>query len=72
MQVVSGYSDGVFSWLDLGTTDPEAAKASNGDLFGWLFQDMPADSGVVYSIAKLDGYNVTGLATARILGATAV
>lgn len=61
MQVVSRYPDGVFSWVDLGTTDPEAAKVFYGELFGWSFQDIPTDSGTVYSMAQLEGYNVAGL-----------
>lgn len=61
MQVVSRYPDGVFSWVDLGTTDPEAGKAFYGSLFGWSFQDIPSDSGTIYSMAQLEGYNVAGL-----------
>ncbi|MGD8857330.1 MAG: VOC family protein [Chloroflexota bacterium] len=61
MQVVSRYPDGVFSWIDLGTTDPEAAKVFYGGLFGWSFLDMPTDSGTIYSMAQLEGYNVAGL-----------
>lgn len=61
MQVVSRYPDGVFSWVDLGTTDPEAAKEFYSGLFGWSFLDLPTDSGTVYSMGQLEGYNVAGL-----------
>ena len=61
MQVVKSYPDGVFSWIDLGTTDTEGAKAFYGGLFGWSFLDQPTDSGVVYSMAQINGYNVAGL-----------
>ena len=61
MQVVKQYPDGVFSWVDLGTSDTEGAKAFYGGLFGWSFLDIPTDSGVVYSMAQLEGYNVAGL-----------
>lgn len=61
MQVVSRYPDGVFSWVDLATTDPGAAKAFYGGLFGWSFLDMPTGSGTIYSMAQLEGYNVAGL-----------
>ena len=61
MQVVSRYPDGVFSWVDLATTDPEAAKKFYGGLFGWSFLDMPTDSGNNYSMAQIEGYNVAGL-----------
>ena len=50
MQIVKQYPDGVFSWIDLGTTDTEAAKAFYGDLFGWTFLDIPTDSGTIYSM----------------------
>src|SRR5436309_2361057 len=29
------YASGVFSWIDLTTTDPDAAKGFYGELFGW-------------------------------------
>jgi predicted enzyme related to lactoylglutathione lyase len=61
MQVVSRYPDGVFSWVDLGTSDPEAAKSFYGRLFGWAFLDQPTDSGTVYSMAQIEGHNVAGL-----------
>ena len=61
MQVVKQYPDGVFSWVDLGTTDPAGAKAFYSGLFGWSFLDMPTDSGVVYSMAQIEGNNVAGL-----------
>ena len=61
MQVVTRYPDGVFSWVDLGTTDTEAAKAFYSGLLGWSFLDIPTDSGPVYSMAQIDGKNVAGL-----------
>lgn len=61
MQVVTGYPDGLFSWVDLATTDQAAAKEFYSGLFGWTFADMPTDMGSVYSMAQIDGYNVCGL-----------
>lgn len=61
MQVVTRYPDGVFSWVDLGTTDTEGAKAFYTGLFGWSFLDMPTDSGTVYSMGQIEGKNVAGL-----------
>jgi predicted enzyme related to lactoylglutathione lyase len=61
MQVVKQYPDGVFSWIDLGTTDTEGAKAFYGGLFGWTFQDIPTDSSTIYSMAQIDGYDVAGI-----------
>lgn len=49
------YTPGTFNWVDLNTTDQDAAKSFYGELFGWEFTDMPAGEGVVYSMAALDG-----------------
>lgn len=61
MQVVKEYPNGVFSWVDLGTTDTEASKQFYSGLFGWSFLDLPTESGMVYSMAQIEGYNVCGL-----------
>ena len=61
MQVVKSYPDGVFSWVDLGTSDTDAGKRFYSELFGWSFLDLPTDSGNVYSMAQLEGYNIAGL-----------
>jgi hypothetical protein len=61
MQVVKQYPDGVFSWVDLGTTNIEGAKAFYSGLFGWSFLDLPTDSGTVYCMAQIDGFDVAGL-----------
>lgn len=61
MQVVKNYPDGVFCWIDLATTDPAGAKAFYSGLFGWEFDDRPIDGGGVYSMARIEGYNVAGL-----------
>ncbi len=51
MGIRNGYENGVFSWVDLLTSDPEAAKQFYAELFSWTFQDMPVDGGGVYSMA---------------------
>ncbi len=56
MGEVSSYPNGVFCWIDLGTTDVEGAKSFYGRLLGWEFEDVPG-----YTMAKLDGKVVTGL-----------
>ena len=58
MQIVKAYPDGVFSWVDLGTSDTSAAKTFYSDLFGWSFLDIPLDSGNVYSMAQIEGHDV--------------
>jgi uncharacterized protein len=41
MGEVTGYPVGTFSWVDLGTTDVEGAKAFYAELFGWDARDVP-------------------------------
>lgn len=51
---------GAFSWSELATTDPEAAKAFYGELLGWTFQDNPMP-GMTYSMIKNGEEAVGGL-----------
>lgn len=55
------YPQGAPTWMDLMTTDPEAAKNFYGGLFGWEFEDMPMDSPGVYTMARIEGDDVAGL-----------
>ena len=55
MPQVTSHRHGHPSWADLATTDPDAAKAFYGDLFGWTFQDNPMGENMVYSMAQRDG-----------------
>ncbi|MDN5892860.1 MAG: VOC family protein, partial [Nocardioides sp.] len=47
-------------WIELFTTDPEAAAAFYGDLFGWSFTDPNPDLGGYQSVL-LDGEIVAGM-----------
>lgn len=44
------YPPGAFSWVDLGTTDADGAKAFYQALFGWEAKDMPAGEGAMYTM----------------------
>jgi predicted enzyme related to lactoylglutathione lyase len=57
------YEPGTFSWVDLGTTDREAAKGFYGQLFGWEGEDnpMPDGSGSVYSMMTVGGETVAAI-----------
>lgn len=46
---------GSFCWIELHTSDQNAAKDFYGSLFGWAPQDMPMGPEGVYSIFKLQG-----------------
>jgi predicted enzyme related to lactoylglutathione lyase len=61
----TSYPPGTFSWVDLGTTDGEGAKAFYGALLGWQFEDLPVPGSPPYSMARLGGLNVAALYTKR-------
>ncbi|MBE2221860.1 MAG: VOC family protein [Anaerolineae bacterium] len=61
MKVVKEYPNGLFNWVDLSTTDQEAAKAFYGGLFGWECEDVPTGMGSVYTMCRIDGYSVAGI-----------
>lgn len=58
MAEVTSHAPGSFSWIELGTTDQNAAKAFYGKLFGWTFVDTPMGPGEVYTTFKLKGRDV--------------
>jgi uncharacterized protein len=55
------YAHGEFSWVDLGTTDPAAAKSFYGSLFGWQFVDMPAGPGMTYTMCRVKDRDAAAL-----------
>lgn len=55
------YAHGEFSWADLATTDPAAAKRFYGTLFGWQLEDMPAGPGMTYTMGRLKNQYVAAL-----------
>jgi predicted enzyme related to lactoylglutathione lyase len=57
----TGYAHGVPSWVDLGTSDVEGAKAFYGAIFGWEAEDVPTDQGVPYTMLSKNGKVVAGL-----------
>jgi predicted enzyme related to lactoylglutathione lyase len=59
MKIVKKYPDGVFSWIDLTTTDIHAAQAFYSALFGWEIDEGPAETGY-YTQFRLGGYSVAG------------
>jgi predicted enzyme related to lactoylglutathione lyase len=61
MQETPKYAPGTFCWVELGTTNGEAAKKFYTELFGWSFVDSPMGPGQVYTMLKLDGKDVGAL-----------
>lgn len=58
----TSYPQGAPCWVDLMTTDPQAAKSFYGQLFGWTYDDLPMPEGPVYSMAVIDGSAVAAIA----------
>jgi predicted enzyme related to lactoylglutathione lyase len=54
----TSHPPGTFSWVDLATSDQEAAKAFYRSLFSWELEDMPMGDGAVYTMARIGGLYV--------------
>lgn len=52
---VSKHVPGTFCWVELGTTDQEAAKKFYGELFGWTVRDVPMGPDSFYTMFQLNG-----------------
>jgi predicted enzyme related to lactoylglutathione lyase len=59
----TSYAQGTPNWVDLPTTDQDAAKAFYAGLFGWTYDDQPMDQGQVYSMAVLRGHQVAAISS---------
>ena len=58
----TSYAQGTPNWVDLQTSDQDAAKAFYAGLFGWTYDDQPMPQGPVYSMALLGGHTVAAIA----------
>ena len=67
MAQVDGYENGTPCWVDIGTTDVEAAGRFYTGLFGWDIEYGPAEMGH-YSMARIGGRDVAALADQQIPG----
>lgn len=61
MQESVEYKPGTFCWVELGTTDGEAAKKFYTQLFNWEFEDHDMGPSGVYTILKQKGKDVGAL-----------
>jgi uncharacterized protein len=55
MPNIDQHALGSFCWIELGTTDQNAAKNFYSSLFGWHASDNPMGPGSVYTIFQLEG-----------------
>ena len=60
MPVFDKYAQGTPCWVDLATTDLDAAKAFYSGVFGWTYADNEMDQGI-YSFAKLQDHDVAAM-----------
>ena len=58
MPEVKGHAPGSFSWVELNTSDPTAAKKFYSGLCGWEAQDTPAGPDMVYTMLKIRGLEI--------------
>jgi uncharacterized protein len=55
MANIQSHPAGSFCWVELSTSDQNAAKKFYSELFGWTPNDNPMGPGEVYTIFRLDG-----------------
>ncbi len=63
MPTMTSYAQGTPNWVDLQTSDQDAAKAFYAGLFGWTYDDQPMPQGRMYSMAVLGGHPVAAIAS---------
>ena len=61
MPSIDKHAPGTFCWVELGTTDHDAAKKFYGSLFGWTFVDQAMGPGEFYTIFQLGGRDCAAL-----------
>ena len=54
---------GAFSWCELMTTDPTAAKAFYGEVFGWRFKEGQVTN-APYTVIEVEGQEIGGISPA--------
>jgi len=65
MPNIDTHAPGSFCWIELATTDQNAAKAFYEKLFGWQAADTPMGPGEFYTIFNLGGRDVAAAYTMR-------
>jgi len=65
MAHIDKHAPGSFCWIELGTSDQNAAKTFYSSLFGWTVQDFPMGPNDFYTMFLLDGRNAAAGYTLR-------
>ena len=63
MPKIESYKQGTPSWVDLSTSDQEAAKSFYSTVFGWDYEDNEVGEGQYYSMAQIGGSPAGAIAT---------
>jgi predicted enzyme related to lactoylglutathione lyase len=63
MPKIESYKHGTPSWVDLSTSDQEAAKGFYACLFEWEYEDNDVGNGQYYSMAKIGKSSAGAIAT---------
>ena len=61
MSEVIAHPPGTVCWVELATTDAEAARLFYGPLFGWTGAEIPMPDGSPYTLLQQDGHSSAGL-----------
>ncbi|MBV8052979.1 MAG: VOC family protein [Acidobacteriaceae bacterium] len=65
MPNIDAHKPGSFCWIELGTTDQDAAKKFYGSLFGWGANDFPMGPEGIYTIFRLQDRDAAAVYTLR-------
>jgi uncharacterized protein len=65
MANIESHAPGSFCWIELATTDQQAAKAFYSKLLGWNTTEFPMGPGETYSIFQVNGRDTGGGYTLR-------
>jgi predicted enzyme related to lactoylglutathione lyase len=65
MPHIDKHPPGVFCWIELSTTDQNAAKSFYSSLFGWARQDFPMGPNDFYTMFQLEGRDTAAAYTMR-------
>ena len=65
MPHIDKHPPGAFCWIELSTTDQNAAKSFYSSLFGWTSQDFPMGPTDFYTMFQLEGRDTAAAYTMR-------
>jgi len=64
-RIIDQHLPGAFCWIELSTTDQNAAKSFYGSLFGWTPKDFPMGPNDFYTMFQLEARNTGAAYTMR-------